>query len=175
MTGEQALVLAVVDQHLRLRRLARAAVLAPEPEREAACSLLLRDLALHTAAEGVLLEGDRPTPRAVREARELTEAAERLEDLGTSGPGYGVRLGLLTAGVVRHVEAVEHDLLPRVAAARDDEELVRAAELLTAAADPGWAPDVGDPPSFRHLVRAAREQVCATARHPGGMARHREG
>lgn len=160
-----ALVDAVVEQHARLRMLLQAAARAPEAERDAACATALRHLAVHVVAEAVALDGGRGTPRTRREATALTGVVEQLHDLGTACPTYRVQLGLVAAEVARHVRVGEGEVLPRFVATRDDEEVVRAVEVLRDAerltAD--HAPDalVPDDAGFAHQLRAAREALLA--------------
>ncbi len=156
---------AVVDQHARLRTLLQAAARAPEADRDVACEAALRHLAVHVVAEAVALHGARGSPRARQEVQALTGAVERLDDLGTRCPTYRVQLGLVAAEVARHVRAGETEVLPRFVAARDDEEIVRAVEVLRDAeqltADD--APDALVPvdAGFAHQLRAARTALLA--------------
>lgn len=163
-TAAGALVDAVVDQHDRLRVLLQAAARAPEDERDAACATALRHLAVHVVAEAVALDGARGT-RTRQEARAMTGAVERLHDLGTACPTYHVQLGLIAAEIARHVRAGEAEVLPGFVATRDEEDLVRAVEVLREgerlAAD--RAPDAlvpGDA-GFAHQLREARAALRA--------------
>lgn len=160
-----ALVDAVVDQHAGLRTLLQAAARAPEEDRDAACATALRHLAVHVVAEAVALDEVRGSPRTRQEAGALTAAVERLDDLGTGGPTYPVRLGLVAAEVARHVRVGELEVLPRFVATRDEQEVHRAVEVLRDAeglvAD--RAPDALVPPGagFAHQLRAARQALLA--------------
>lgn len=160
-----ALVDAVVDQHARLRTLLQAAARAPEAERDVACATALRHLAVHVVAEAEALDGVRATPRTRQEAQALTGVVERLHDLGTACPTYRVQLGLVAAEVARHVRVSEVEVLPRYVATRDDEEVVRAVDVLRdaerLAADRTPSALVPEHAGFAHQLRAARAALLA--------------
>lgn len=128
----EALVHAVVDAHLRIRDLVRGLAHAKAGGRVEPGARLIGRLAVHLAAERVALDppGSPYSAALVEHERALTEAVERLDDLGPDGRSFAVPLGLLADALVRHVDAVERDVLPRFAASHDDADLRRAVEVL---------------------------------------------
>ncbi|NHA66494.1 hypothetical protein [Phycicoccus flavus] len=171
----------VADQHARIRDLFHEAAHAPVEHREAACSRLVRYLAVHEAAEHEALHPDRgallPDP-GDDGVRELGHRAERLEDLGPRCESWSVQLGLLAAAVDHHVVRGEADEVPRFVALAAEADLDRAVRTLRRAddlvADVGPAADVPASGSFAGQLRAARRAVAhaptdgPSAPHPRG-------
>ncbi|MBM6398791.1 hemerythrin domain-containing protein [Phycicoccus sonneratiae] len=170
MAAEDVLLDALVDQHARIRDLARAAVAAPPAARADACARLARYVAVHAAAERVALNPPgHDTAGAARAEAALVATIERLDDLGAHRGSSTVQLGLLADVLVRHTRAGEDEAVPRFVAARDDFDLRWAATALDAVedlvAETGPTAEVPDAAGVRHQLRAAREAVLRRVRH----------
>jgi hemerythrin HHE cation binding domain-containing protein len=173
MTVEDTLVDAVLDQHARMRELVRAVAHAGPEEREVALDRLLRFVAVHAAAERVAFSppGDEPASDVAGADRDLLQAVERVDDLGTDSRSFTVQLGLVAAALVRHSRAGEEEALPRFAATHDEFDLRRATAALGAVdplvGDVGSAAAVPHGAGFGHQLRAARAAVLDGLRLAG--------
>ncbi|QIM21888.1 hypothetical protein G7075_13395 [Phycicoccus sp. HDW14] len=170
MTAQDALVRALVDQHVRIRELTRGLVRAGPDARPDALDRLVRLVAVHCAAERVALAPPgEPPPENSPVDRDLVTALEGLDDVGAERPSSTVHVGLVAAALVRHAAAGERDTVPRFVATHDQFDIRWAATALEAVdalvADDGPTAAVPVEAGFRHQLRAAQDAVTEALRH----------
>lgn len=170
MTAQDVLVDVLVDQHTRIRELARGVARVGPDARPDALDRLVRLVAVHCAAERVALAPPgEPPPETPPADRDLVTALEGLDDVGAQRPASTVHLGLVAAALVRHAASGERDAVPRFVATHDDFDIRWAATALETVdalvADEGSAAAVPVGAGFRHQLRAAQDAVTEALRH----------
>ncbi|EWT03166.1 (2Fe-2S)-binding protein [Intrasporangium oryzae NRRL B-24470] len=154
----------VTGQHARITALARRVSSTAGVERAHALQELLSYLAGHEAVEEELIHPLIPTVGqrevGVQRAREEEGAAqqiERLEELDSDSPTFGMQFGLLEEAISHHAKAEETEELPRVISrlSRDDEAMIVRAFT---------AQEAGVPErhgTFAEMLRSAKADVRA--------------
>lgn len=177
--GADELFAAIGGQHSRIKRLMVEVLDAPtQPEQEQAFDRFRRFLALHEAAEQVLvrpvglevLANDSVTRQRLAEEKDAAAVVAHLETLlGTDV--FDVQFGLLQEAVGKHAESEEHEELPKLVPALPAQTVQRAVAGL-GRVEP-WATDTG-PGSvlegtrdFESMSRAASAAFVAFAAEAG--------
>lgn len=158
----------LIDQHTRIRDLFTAVETGEGDERATAFARLVRLLALHEAAEEVVVHpaarhvegGDAVVEDRLAEEGQAKEQLARLEALGPDHPEFAEGLAVLRLSVLEHANHEENYEFRYLRSHYDAAELadmaalVRAAERTAPHAAPG-----GDPALFDRVGKAVRESL----------------
>ncbi|MEU7526742.1 hemerythrin domain-containing protein [Saccharothrix sp. NPDC042600] len=162
-------VAVLVDQHTRIRDLFTAVETGEGDERATAFARLVRLLALHEAAEEVVVHpaargvegGDAVVEDRLGEEQQARELLARLGELGPDHPEFADGLAGLRQAVLEHANHEESYEFRYLRSHYDTTELADMAALVRAAerVAPHAAPGEVDPALFDRVGEAVRESL----------------
>jgi hypothetical protein len=176
--GAGELVAVIGGQHVRIERLMVEVLHTSGPEQQVVFDQFRRFLALHEAAEQVLvrpvalevLPDDAVSRQRITEEQDAAAVVAHLETLVGSDV-FDVQFGLLREAVTKHAKAEEQEELPKLVAALPDRALSMAVAGL-GKVEP-WATDTGPGSAldgthdFEAMFRAASAAFVSFAAKAG--------